>query len=251
MKLRLIPAGKFLMGSPQTEMERLPPEGPQHEVTLTRPFYLGVYPVTQEEYRRLMGLNPSWFSAEGGGKDRVAEMDTSRFPVEEVTWNDTVAFCDRLSALAAEKKAGRVYRLPTEAEWEYACRAGTRTAFWWGDSASSRQANFNGNFPCSGAAKGPYLERTCRVGSYRANPWGLYDMHGNVWQWCADWFGEKSYGQEGNTDPEGPKDGKLRVLRGGSWVSYGKNCRAANRHWLAPGDRDGYSGFRVVCVVAQ
>ena len=128
MKLVLIPAGKFLMGSPKDEKERWPDEE-QHEVSITKPFYLGVYVVTQAEYEKVMGNNPSYFSAKGDGKDSVKDMDTGQFPVEAVSWDDAVAFCKKLSELPEEKKAGRVYRLPTEAEWEYACRAGTKTAF--------------------------------------------------------------------------------------------------------------------------
>jgi formylglycine-generating enzyme required for sulfatase activity len=156
-----------------------------------------------------------------------------------------------LSALPEEQKAGRVYRLPTEAEWEYACRAGTRTAFWWGDSASSLQANFDGRHPYGEGEKGPYLGRTCRVGSYKANPWGLYDMHGNVSQWCADWYGEDYYGQKVNKDPQGPEKGGLRVLRGGSWIyGFARDCRAASRDRGVLGDRICIIGFRVACPVA-
>jgi formylglycine-generating enzyme required for sulfatase activity len=237
MKLRLIPAGKFLMGSPG----RFEGEGPQREVEISRPFYLGVYPVTQQEYRRVMGKNPSRFSAEGGDKENVAGMDTDRFPVESVSWYDAVAFCEKLSALAEEKKAGRVYRLPTEAEWEYACRAGTTTAFWWGDSASSLRANFDGRFPSGGAEKGPFLRRTCPVGSYKPNPWGLYDMGGNVPQWCSDWYDPDFYGRGINKDPNGPENPAVmgggfghRVCRGGYWCFEGGLCRAACRGNVPP-----------------
>jgi formylglycine-generating enzyme required for sulfatase activity len=250
MKLRLIPPGKFLMGSPETEAERLPNEGPQRGVTLTRAFYLGVFLVTQAEYRRLMGQNPSFFSSEGGGRHKVAGMDTDRFPVEMVSWHDAIEFCEKLSALPEEKAAGRVYRLPTEAEWEYACRADTNTPFWWGDKASSLQANFNGNRPYGGADKGPNLERTCRVGSYKANPWGLYDMHGHISQWCNDWYGEKYYAQGDNRDPQGPgPEQGARVLRGNGWRGRGSFCRAACRGYGAPDIRCDEGGFRVACSV--
>ncbi len=187
MKLALIPAGKFLMGSPKDEKDRLLAEE-QHEVSITKPFYLGVYEVTQAEYEKVMENNPSCFSANGDGKYSVNDMDTSRFPVENVSWDDAVAFCKKLSELPEEKKAGRVYRLPTEAEWEYACRAGTKTPFHYGDSLSSKQANFCGHFPYGGADKGPWLKRTAKVDTYAANAFGLYDMHGNVWEWCQDWI---------------------------------------------------------------
>ncbi len=179
MKLVLIPAGKFMMGSPKDEKDRFDDEE-QHEVEITKPFYMGVYDVTQAEYEKVMGKNPSYFSAAGDGKDRVKDMDTTRFPVEMISWADAVEFCRKLSEMPEEKQAGRVYRLPTEVEWEYACRGGTVTAFHYGAALSSTQANFRGNFPYGGAAKGPYLERTTKVGSYQPNAYGLYDMHGNV-----------------------------------------------------------------------
>jgi formylglycine-generating enzyme required for sulfatase activity len=168
MKLVLIPAGKFTMGSPEGEKERSADEGPQHQVEISRPFYLGVYEVTQAEYERVMGTNPSFFSPTGDGRYWVKDQDTSKFPVESVSWNDAVEFCKQLSELPEEKQNGRVYRLPTEAEWEYACRAGAASSkpFSFGDSLSSTQANFKGNYPYGGAEKGPDLERTTRVGSY-------------------------------------------------------------------------------------
>jgi formylglycine-generating enzyme required for sulfatase activity len=181
MKLVFIPAGKFTMGSPNDEANRSADEQ-QHEVAITREFYLGVYEVTQEEYETVMGQNPSWFCAGGDGKERVAGLDTRRFPVENVSWEDAVEFCRKLSARAAETKAGRAYRLPTEAEWEYACRGGARSSepFHFGAALSSTQANFDGNLPYGGAAKGPYMGRTCRVGSYQPNGFGLYDLHGEL-----------------------------------------------------------------------
>src|SRR5207249_372936 len=136
---------------------------------ITRPFYAGVHEVTQQEYERVMGTNSSFFSPAGPGKDRVAGLNTARFPAEQVRWHDAVAFCRRLSDLPAEKQAGRVYRLPTEAEWEYACRVRTTTSFHFGDSLSSLQANFNGNHPAGTAARGPFLSRTTAVGSYPPN----------------------------------------------------------------------------------
>src|SRR5262249_46392751 len=150
-----------LMGSPESEQGRRDDEGPQHEVQITRPFYLGMYPVTQRQYRMVTGANPSWFSAEGGGNGEVVGLDTGHFPVERVNWEEAQAFLAKLSELQAEAKAGRRYRLPTEAEWEYACRAGTTSPFHCGDSLSSAEANFKGG-----------LGRTCAVGSYPANGWG-------------------------------------------------------------------------------
>jgi formylglycine-generating enzyme required for sulfatase activity len=200
MKLVLIPKGKFLMGSPRDEKGRLDHEE-QHEVEITRPFYMGVYEVTQEQYEKVMGMNPSWFSATGGGKAKVKGLDTRRFPVENVSWTDARIFCDKPSALERELAAKRVYRLPTEAEWEYTCRGGARksTPFHFGPSLSSTQANFCGSSPYGEAGKGPYLRRTSTIGSYKPNDFGLFDMHGNVREWCADWYDR--YGNNTNKDP--------------------------------------------------
>ena len=269
MKLVLIPAGKFMMGSPKDKKDPSDDEE-QHEVEITKPFYMGVYDVTQTEYEKVMGKNPSWFSATGGGKDRVQGMetsrfpvmargtgrvahrvqgmDTSRFPVETVSWDDAVEFCRKLSELLEEKGAGRVYRLPTEAEWEYACRAGTTTVFHFGNSLSSEQANFDGNYPYGGVGKGKSLQRTTTVGSYKPNAFGLYDMHGNVWQWCADWYGSDYNGSSPKQNPTGPETASGRVLRGGGWFNGGGYCRSANRRCSGPGDRSNDFGFRMAAV---
>jgi formylglycine-generating enzyme required for sulfatase activity len=247
MKLVLIPAGKFQMGSPKEEKDRSDDEE-QHEVEITRPFYMGVYPVTQQEYEKVMGKNPSGFCRTGGGKDKVANLDTSRFPVERVSWQDAREFCKKLSELAEEKHSGRIYRLPTEAEWEYACRAGTESPFYFGRSLSSEQANFDGNYPYGSAAKGPCLGRTTTVGSYKPNAFGLYDMHGNVWQWCQDWFDTDYYRRSPKTDPLNDKVGSGRVLRGGGWYYAGVHCRSAYRCRLDLDDRGGTFGFRVAAV---
>ncbi len=236
MKFVLIPARTFLMGSPPNEVGRRDDEE-QHEVEITKPFYLGAYQVTQEEYETAVGSNPSFFSATGAGKDLVAGLDTRRFPVDSVTWHEAVAFCRKLSEMPEEKRAGRVYRLPTEAEWECACRGGESGSapFFFkspSPSASSRQANFNGSNPYGGAAEGPNLGRTTAVGSYEANAFGLFDMHGNVWQWCADSYGAYPRGAVKNY--QGPETGGDRVVRGASWRSNGEHCRAACRGRSAP-----------------
>jgi formylglycine-generating enzyme required for sulfatase activity len=249
MKLAPIPAGKFLMGSPADEAERDADEL-QHEVTITKPFYLGTHEVTQDQWSKVMSKNPSFFHAKnGGGPDH---------PVEQLLWREAVAFCKELSALPEEKKAGRVYRLPTEVEWEYACRAGTTTPFHFGAALSSRQANFNGNYPYGGAEKGPFLGATAKVGSYPPNAWGLYDMHGNVWEWCQDWYDEKYYAGSPKEDPKGPVAGVLPtgygafylVARGGCWLDEGRGCRAAYRFRFMPSDRYRLVGFRVACDAA-
>ena len=241
MKLVLIPKGTFMMGSPPDEKgsqenERL------HEVTISRDYHLGMHQVTQAQYKQIMG------------GDRVAErhpetnrvvkeVGSANHPVEQVSWEDAVEFCQRLSALPEEKKAGRVYRLPTEAEWEYACRAGTKTAYSFGSQLNGRQANCDGTVPYGTDTKGPNLEKTTSVGKYPANAWGLYDMHGNVWEWCADWYGE--YPKGSATDPRGPEDGSNRVFRGGSWYLVAVYCRSANRDWIVPSNRRFNLGFRV------
>ena len=215
---------------------------------ITRPFYMGVYEVTQGEFERVMGINPSFFSAKGSGsgKNRVKGLDSSRLPAEQVTWHQAVEFCRRLSELPAEKKARRVYRLPTEAEWEYACRAGTQTVFAFGDSLSSRQANFNGNFPVGGAGKGPFLTRTTPVGSYAPNAFGLYDMHGNVWEWCATGSNRATIASLPWTTRRDLRTGSARVIRGGEWYGDGRDCRSAFRYADLPDGVFYVLGFRVV-----
>jgi formylglycine-generating enzyme required for sulfatase activity len=249
MKLARIPAGKFRMGSPAGEAERDPEELP-HEVAITHPFYLGVHEVTQAQYQKVMGKTPSHFNAQrGGGPDH---------PVEQVRWAEAVEFCTLLSNLNAEHKAGRSYRLPTEAEWEYACRAGTDTPFHVGMGLSATQANFNGKHPYGGADTGAFLCKTAKVGSYAPNAWGLYDMHGNVAEWCSDWYDPDYYKNSPKADPTGPAKGVLstgyeghffRVVRGGCWLDEGRGCRAAYRFRLQPGEPYRLLGFRVVCVV--
>jgi len=241
MKLVYIPPGKFIMGSPGGEQGRFDYEH-QHEVEITKSFYMGAYEVTQEEYEKVTNKAPSWFSSSGHGKNAVAGMDTPRFPVEMVSWEEAMEFCRLLS-----QKEGGQYDLPTEAEREYACRANTRTVFHYGDSLSSAQANFIGRFPYGGANNGPDLQRTTKVDSYQPNAWGLYDMHGNVFDWCKDWYEKDYYKNSPARDPQGPGTGKFRVLRGGCWASGGANCRSAYRGWSSgPGERSNGIGFRVV-----
>jgi formylglycine-generating enzyme required for sulfatase activity len=220
--------GEFLMGSPSSEKDRASDEL-QHRVKLTQPFWFGKYEVTQGQWEAVMRNNPSHFKGED-------------LPVERVSWEDAMEFCRKLNQLDGNRPRGYVYSLPTEAQWEYVCRAGTTTATAFGNSLSSREANFNGNFPYGGAAKGPDLNKTAPVGSYRPNAWGFYDLHGNVWEWCADWRGEYPSGSE--ADPPGPSTGSNRVLRGGGWFSYGRYCRSAYRLWDDPGNRHGTLGFR-------
>jgi formylglycine-generating enzyme required for sulfatase activity len=250
MKLALIPAGKFLMGSPATESDR-DPEELQHEVVISRPFYLGVYEVTQSQFEKLMGKAPSFFGAKkGGGPD---------YPVEQVNFNQALEFCRRLSNMAEERKAGRVYRLPTEAEWEYACRAGTATPFQCGNSLSAKQANFNGNYPYGEGPGGPFLRKPVKVGSYPPNAWGLHDMHGNVAEWCSDWYDPDYYKTSPKQDPTGPAKGVVstgfhgqffRVVRGGCWLDEGRGCRSAYRMRFQPTEPYRLIGLRVACTAA-
>ena len=211
-----IPAGEFTMGSDSTTIYQ------EHPVKITKPFHLGAFEVTQEQYEKVTGKNPSYFKGPNN-------------PVELVSWKDAVEFCRKLSQLPKEKAAGHVYRLPTEAEWEYACRAGTTAAYSFGDDASQlgQYAWFDEN---SGTTTHP-------VGGKKPNPWGLYDMHGNVWEWCHDWHGE--YPSEPVTDPTGPTTGSYRVLRGGSRFFNAWYCRSGYRDWSLPPYRNNSLGFRV------
>jgi formylglycine-generating enzyme required for sulfatase activity len=226
----LIPPGKFLMGSPEGEARRREDET-QHEVTISKPFDLAKTELTQAQYQALTGTNPSTFK----GDD---------LPVVQLSWTEADEFAGQLTKKLADN---HLYRLPTEAEWEYSCRGGASSSkpFGIGDgtSLSSTQANFNGEFPYGGAGPGEYLGKTARVGSYPANALGLADMHGNVWEWCADWYGP--YPQGAVTNPTGPLEGSGRVNRGGSWYGSGGICRSARRVWNSPGNRRDSLGFRL------
>ncbi len=244
MKLVLIPPGEFVMGSPENEEGRFGDEGPQHRVRITKPYYLGMYEVTQGEYERVMGTNPSAFSRSGNRSGRVSGQDTSRFPVERVYWDDALNFCQKVSTMSSEQAAGRIYRLPTEAEWEYACRAGTTTPFHFGSQLNGREANCDGNNPYGTTKKGTYLERPTAVGSYSPNGFGLYDMHGNVLEWCLDRYDKAYYATSPMDDPTGPASGWAHVSRGGGWSFSSRSCRSAYR-WYEPFDRADDLGFRV------
>ena len=262
MKLRLIPKGTFTMGSPASEKGRSDHERP-HEVTISRGFYMGVYEVTQEEYQKVMGTNPSYFQ---DGKDaRFKKLDTSKHPVEEVTWTDANAFCSRLSELPEEKKAGRVYRLPTESEWEYACRSGSQAAYEFGENEGSlRDAAWFGNNSGKNELDTDDLKekrediggytlslmanycRTQIVGMKKPNAWGLYDMHGNVREWCLDGF--TFYPYDAVTDPIGSEKNEARVVRGGSYFDQANRCRSAYREGNSPTTRINTIGFRVALI---
>ena len=230
MKLVRIPAGEFLMGSAESDQGARGDEKPQHRVRIGRSFYMGATEVTQQEYIEVMQSNPSSFTEAGLLAGSEEGLDASRLPVENVTWYAALEFCRRLSNASAEKQDGRVYRLPTEAEWEYACRAGTTTVFYFGNSLSSQQANFNGIFPFGDAEQGAFLNRTATVRSYPPNAFGLYDMHGNLHEWCLDKFDREFYARSPVEDPQGPTEGTSPVIRGGDWYSDGRDCRSAFRY---------------------
>ena len=221
MEMLWVRPGTFEMGSPSSEKYRQGRETP-HSVTLTQGFYLGKHEVTQSQWEKVMVSNPSRYK--GGNR-----------PVESVSWTEVTAFCDKLTEL--ERKAGRLpagmsYQLPTEAQWEYACRAGTKTAFSFGAELTSEQANISGG---SG--------ETVDVGKYPGNSWGFHDMHGNVFEWCADWYGAYPTGAVG--DPVGPADGAYRVFRGGSWTSTANFARSAFRFRFEPAISNYALGFRL------
>jgi len=240
MKLVLISKGTFMMGSPPDEKGSEEDER-RHEVTISRDYHLGMHEVTQAQYKKIMGKNPSHFQGDAVAERHpetnrvVKDVDSANHPVEQVSWEDAVEFCQRLSALPEEKKAGRVYRLPSEAEWEYACRAGSQMAYSFGSDEKSL-VNF-GWYDSN--SKG----MTHAVGLKKANAWGLYDMHGNVFEWCADWYGE--YPKGSATDPRGPEVGSRRVDRGGCWYFDAVYCRSAGRFRRGPSFRDDFLGFRV------
>jgi formylglycine-generating enzyme required for sulfatase activity len=223
MKFVHIPAGEFMMGSPSDEKGRDNDEGPVHSIKISKGFWMGIYEVTQAQYQAIMGSNPSTYRGDN-------------LPVVFVSWNDATEFCKRLS-----DKENVTYRLPTEAEWEYACRAGTRTRFSFGDNDSSLEEYawyfHNGCFSIH------------PVGQKKPNAFGLYDMHGNVWEWCQDWYSSDYYTNSPNVDPQGPDRGSSRVLRGGSWFFFARYCRSANRNWFVYDFTNrGLYGFRVISL---
>jgi formylglycine-generating enzyme required for sulfatase activity len=239
-----IEPGTFIMGSPEDELGRWDDET-QHEVTLTQGYWLGKYAVTQAQYEAVMETNPSYFKG-------VA------LPVEQVTWHNATNFCAKLTEI--ERAAGRLpegyeYTLPTEAQWEYACRAGTTTALNSGKNLSNMYKCSNmDEVGCYGFNSGQYDSngnstgegKTYSVGQKLPNAWGLYDMHGNVGEWCLDWYG--NYPTSAVTDPTGPVTGEKRVMRGGSWYYYANNCRSAFRNYGYPNHFYGDSGFRVSLI---
>ncbi|GHT86643.1 hypothetical protein FACS1894137_12510 [Spirochaetia bacterium] len=253
-----IQGGTFIMGSPSSEVDRCDDEA-QHRVTV-RGFYMGRYEITQKEYEEVMGCNPSEFMG-------------AILPVENVSWYDAVEYCNKRSKkeglhpvytidksrfdpknyspaefdtiwwLVTVNQNANGYRLPTEAEWEYACRAGSAGPFSTGNNIITSQANYDGTNPYKNNAKGVYRKKTTTVGSFASNPWGLYDMHGNVWEWCWDWYGKYNTGTQ--TDPRGAASGFYRVLRGGGWNSHADNLRSAFRNFESASGKYTNCGFRI------
>ena len=226
-RLRWIPAGHFLMGSPETEAERFPFEK-QHAVILTEGYWLADTTCTQALWQAVMGENPSHFKGDINN------------PVERVSWDDIQIFINKINQKIPDLKLS----LPTEAQWEYACRAGTTTPFNLGKNITPEQVNYNGNYPYANGKKGKYRKKTVPVKSMQSpNQWGLHEMHGNVWEWCQDWMG--AYPDSEVKNPTGARDGSVRVLRGGSWINFGRFVRSASRGAYQPDDRGISTGFRL------
>ncbi|MHC6202075.1 formylglycine-generating enzyme family protein [Breznakiellaceae bacterium SP9] len=268
-----IAGGTFMMGSPSNEPSRDDDEGPQHRVTVSG-FSIGKYEVTVANFRAFVQATGYRTDAESSGgayvwtdDDWVKKADanwknpyftqTENSPVTCVSWNDAVNYCNwksRQEGLTPAytisgtnvswNRSANGYRLPTEAEWEYACRAGTATPFSTGSNISTSQANYDGNYPYNGNSKGTYREKTTAVGSFAPNSWGLYDMHGNVYEWCWDWY--SAYSSSSQTDPMGAASGSYRVWRGGGCRDYAAFLRSAARVYFKPTFRVSYLGFRVV-----
>jgi eukaryotic-like serine/threonine-protein kinase len=237
MNMIKIPAGKFMMGSPAKEKQRSNEESPQHLVTVPE-FYMGQTLVTQAQWQAIMGKNPSKFK----GNDKL--------PVDSVHWIDAMDFCQKLS-----KKTGRVYRLPSESEWEYACRASTTTPFYFGETITSVVVSYNGNYAYANVAKGEPRKETMPVGSFPANLFGLYDMHGNLWEWCLDEWQNNYNNAPADGSPVGntqlQNSDTQRLLRGGSWINGAKSCRSASRYYIAALNRSIIFGLRVVAVAPK
>jgi formylglycine-generating enzyme required for sulfatase activity len=248
MEFVLIPPGKFVMGSSASdaiqamrsdskmEAKQLEREQPAHQVTISQPFYLGRFEVTRAEFAALHGKMPL------RGKPRL--------PMNRLTWDEAKEFCDELSHTHLPHGV-RLATLPTEAQWEFACRGGTRTAFHFGDSLSGVEANCNGSIAFGSRVKGLNREELLEVGSFAPNALGLYDMHGNVAEWCLDGWSEFAYRAEGRTDPVVPASENQHVFRGGSWDDFARSCRSAHRNWTDANNKTDYVGFRVVLIISD
>ncbi len=285
MKLVLIPPGEYLRGSAAADValllqaqvpakpEQFADEQPQHRVRISKPFHMAKFEVTQEQFEKLLGRNSASYSVNGARRTLISGLETSEFPMETVTWYDALEFCNTLSeregktacyelsnvqrdGIQAIENAtvrrlhGNGYRLPTEAEWEFACRAGTTTTFHFGSTVNGTEANVNGSLPLN-TTKGPQLQRPTRVGRYPSNNFGLHDMCGNVWEWCEDGYEQPAYGAYSTKlaiDPTVDRNTEKATLRGGSWSDSGIITRSANRNANHPGTHNSGVGFRVICA---
>jgi formylglycine-generating enzyme required for sulfatase activity len=250
-----IPSGSFIMGSPKSEVRSDKDERPLHKVKISKSFFMGKYEVTQKQYKMIMGFNPSEFKGDNLPVENVNWVDIQKFMIHlnyrvGCRKPDTLKLID-LSGINAVPRG--CFRLPTEAEWEYAARAGTKTAFSFGKSVDSTQAKFDGEHPYGGGKKGVYHRKSLPVGSFSPNKFGLYDMHGNVVEWCHDWYDSKSYIKSfykgsAKSDPVNTTKAYKRIVRGGGWGSNGRYLRAGNRSKLTPDYRNSTYGFRLVAV---
>lgn len=229
MKFRLIPAGSFLMGSPESEQDRESGEGPQHKVTISRPFYMAIHEVTHEQWKAVTGEIRNYAGFDGSNFD---------VPMMTTSWQECSDFIEKLNDLGIGK-----FRMPTEAEWEYAARAGSTSRFYWGDDPDYMDIEDYAWFDENAEGEGH------PVGEKEPNPWGLYDMAGNVWEWCQDWYSE--YGGEDQVDPVGPENGESKVFRGGEWFNPPQNCRSAYRGKFPPGNWLYFGGLRLVMEVSE
>jgi len=230
LEMVMIPEGEFMMGAPETELMSTNNERPQHLVNVTT-IFMGRYPITQEQFREIMGHNPSEFKG-------------NKRPVERISWLDTQEFCDRLT-----QNTNRDYRLPTEAAWEYACRAGTKTPFHNGETISTDLVNYNGEYFYGSGIRGEYREKTTEVGKFPANEFGLCDMHGNIWEWCEDDWHENYEDTRTNIRDWSSEQSSKKAIRGGCWANSPSICRSANRRYTNRNFRYNYIGFRVICNI--
>jgi formylglycine-generating enzyme required for sulfatase activity len=244
IKFVCIPAGDFQMGIPDQGWELVEEtvylDIPAHAVRLTKPFYIGAFETTQSQFERVMGYNPSFHSANGEGREDLRGQNTSSYPVESVSWNEAAEFCKRMSELPDERASNRHYRLPTEAEWEYVCRCGQSQPYRLNpereidDESGENAGKWEGFLPIQ------------RVGMYPPNTFGVYDMRGNVWEWCQDWYARDYYGHSPSDNPTGPATGVLRIVRGSDWFFSGtERCRLTHSP-MPPDQRSQFIGFRVV-----
>jgi formylglycine-generating enzyme required for sulfatase activity len=266
--MELIDPGEFQMGATRLQGVWREEEF-AHPVRISRTILVGSFEITQKEYLQVTNSNPSWFHRNGQGTAKVGDVDTSRFPVEQVSWFDAIEFCNRLSKAEGYEHyyqinevdrdngsirrarvtvaGGNGFRLLIEAEWEYACRATTTTHYHFGTVREGDEANMKSMFSTGygGPTKTVELGRTTAVGRYKPNLWGLHDMHGNVGEWCWDWYASDYYVKSPKVDPFGPDEGTHRSVRGGSWLVSQSSCRSSSRYFQSPGDRSYQIGFRV------